>query len=91
MPDSLEETTERVAIYYADKAMTNDNFADLRKKNTALWKEIFEEDIFVVEGMQAGRHGSYFDGGKFSPAMDEPTWMFHHWVASQVVKNSTGL
>ncbi len=52
---------------------------------TALWKEEFEEDIFVVEGMQKGRHGAKFDGGRFSPVMDSPTHLFHHWVASQYV------
>lgn len=86
VPDSIEETTERVALYYTDPEMAGDDYADLRAKNTALWKEVFEEDIFVVEGMQAGRHGKYFDGGKFSPVMDEPTWVFHHWVASQMVQ-----
>ena len=86
VPDSIEETTERVAIYYTDPEMTGDGYADLRAQNTALWKEVFKEDIFVVEGMQAGRHGKYFDGGKFSPVMDEPTWVFHHWVASQMVQ-----
>jgi len=85
VPEDLEHTTERVALYYADESMTETDYADLREKNTALWKEVFEEDIFVVEGMQAGRHGRYFDGGKFSPVMDEPTWVFHHWVASQMM------
>jgi len=85
VPDTMEFTTERIAIYYADEAMTGDDFADLRAKNSALWKEVFKEDIFVVEGMQSGRHGRYFDGGKFSPVMDEPTWIFHHWVASQML------
>ena len=36
--------------------------------------------------MQKGRQGIFFDGGKFSPAMDGPTHNFHHWVASQVEK-----
>lgn len=84
VPNSVEGTTERVAIYYSDEAMTGPDFADLRSKNTALWKEVFEEDIFVVEGMQSGRHGKGFDGGKFSPVMDEPTWAFHQWVARQM-------
>lgn len=86
VPESIDETTERVAIYYASEEMTGDDFAEMRAKNTALWKEVFAEDIFVVEGMQSGRHGRYFDGGKFSPVMDEPTWVFHHWVASQMVQ-----
>ena len=85
VPESLEETTERISLYYSSEVMAGDEFAELRKKNSALWKEVFEEDIFVVEGMQAGRHGRYFDGGRFSPVMDEPTWLFHHWVASRML------
>jgi phenylpropionate dioxygenase-like ring-hydroxylating dioxygenase large terminal subunit len=56
----------------------------MRAENTHLWKTVFEEDIFVVEGMQRGRHAVTFDGGRFSPAMDGPTHCFHDWVASQV-------
>ena len=91
VPNGLETTTERVAIYYANKSMLGDDYAQLREKNRILWKNIFIEDIGVVEGMQAGRHGRYFDGGKFSPTMDEPTWVFHHWVASQLAANSVAV
>ncbi len=85
VPDTIEQTTERVAIFYASDEMLGDEFADMRKMNTVLWKGIFEEDIFVVEGMQSGRHAQTFDGGKFSPVMDEPTWVFHHWIATQLL------
>ncbi|MEO0547999.1 MAG: aromatic ring-hydroxylating dioxygenase subunit alpha [Pseudomonadota bacterium] len=88
VPEGTEKTVERVALYYASEDMLDASYAELRAKNTAQWKSIFEEDIFVVEGMQAGRQGGYFDGGKFSPAMDEPTWTFHHWVATQMIKNA---
>ncbi|HID67402.1 MAG TPA: aromatic ring-hydroxylating dioxygenase subunit alpha, partial [Roseibacterium sp.] len=44
----------------------------------------FEEDIFVVEGMQRGRSAQGFDGGRFSPAMDGPTHLFHRWVAARI-------
>ncbi len=77
-----ETTLEHIEIYYADRPEKLDN--GLIAKNAALWKGVFEEDIFVVEGMQKGRLGPMFDGGKFSPAMDGPTHTFHHWVASQV-------
>ena len=90
VPDDIENTTERLAMYYSSPQMAGDDYAQLRKDHTAQWKEVFEEDIFVVEGMQAGRHGQYFDGGKFSPVMDEPTWIFHHWVASQMMKAQAG-
>ncbi len=78
-----ERTVEHVAIYYADPAMCSDDWADMRASNSELWKGVFVEDVFVVEGMQKGRHGPLFDGGKFAPAMDSPTHVFHHWVASQ--------
>ena len=76
-----QTTTEHIEIYYANESMTGDDYADLRVANAALWKEIFIEDIGVVEGMQKGRSGDLFDGGKFSPAMEAPTHTFHDWVA----------
>jgi phenylpropionate dioxygenase-like ring-hydroxylating dioxygenase large terminal subunit len=82
-PHGTERTVEHINIYYADTATD----ADLRARNTAQWKEVFEEDIFVVEGMQRGRHAVGFDGGRFSPAMDGPTHMFHAWVAAQLSRH----
>ncbi|MED5532412.1 MAG: aromatic ring-hydroxylating dioxygenase subunit alpha [Pseudomonadota bacterium] len=82
-PQGTEKTSEKVDIYYA----TGNTNKDLRRKNTAQWKKVFEEDIFVVEGMQRGRHATSFDGGKFSPVMDGPTHCFHHWAAHNIMKN----
>lgn len=82
-PQSAENTVEHVHLYYARP----DTDTELRARNTAQWKEIFEEDIFVVEGMQRGRHAGGFDGGRFSPAMDGPTHMFHDWVAAQITRH----
>jgi phenylpropionate dioxygenase-like ring-hydroxylating dioxygenase large terminal subunit len=79
-PQGPERTVEHVHLYYA--AAGTD--AELRARNTAQWKEVFEEDIFVVEGMQRGRHAAGFDGGRFSAVMDGPTHMFHDWVASRL-------
>jgi choline monooxygenase len=80
VPEGPERTIEHVHLYYSDPK-TN---SELRARNTEQWKEVFEEDIFVVEGMQRGRHAVGFDGGRFSPAMDGPTHMFHRWVANQL-------
>jgi choline monooxygenase len=80
VPEGPEKTTENVHLYYAE-AETD---PELRARNTDQWKHVFEEDIFVVEGMQRGRHGVQFDGGRFSPAMDGPTHLFHDWIASRL-------
>lgn len=81
MPQGQNKTQERINIYYASK----DTNSDLRQRNAQQWKDIFIEDIFVVEGMQQGRQAPDFDGGRFSPAMDGPTHMFHDWVAARMM------
>ncbi|MEW9918660.1 aromatic ring-hydroxylating dioxygenase subunit alpha [Marimonas sp. MJW-29] len=83
VPQGPEQTVEHVHIYYASP----DTSPDLRAKNTEQWKGVFAEDVFVVEGMQKGRHAVHFDGGRFSPAMDGPTHLFHDWVAAQVQRS----
>ena len=83
-PQGAERTVEHVAIFYNAPEVMGFDWDVMREQNTRMWKAVFEEDIFVVEGMQRGRHASLFDGGKFSPVMDSPTHCFHHWVATQL-------
>ena len=85
-PISHDRTVEHVAIYYAERSMTEARFAAMRAKNAQMWKSIFVEDVAVVEGMQKGRSAPGFDGGKFSPVMDGPTHRFHAWVAEQLTR-----
>ncbi|WP_299030816.1 aromatic ring-hydroxylating dioxygenase subunit alpha [uncultured Sulfitobacter sp.] len=87
VPQGPERTVEHIHLYYPD----DQTDAGLRARNTAQWKEVFEEDIFVVEGMQRGRHAAGFDGGRFSPAMDGPTHLFHDWVAAQLERHRAPL
>ncbi|MEC3862094.1 aromatic ring-hydroxylating dioxygenase subunit alpha [Mesobacterium sp. TK19101] len=83
-PKACDQTVEHIELYYAKSEKDTPELDGLRASNAQLWKTVFEEDVFVVEGMQKGRHGELFDGGRFSPAMDGPTHNFHHWVASQI-------
>ena len=80
LPEGLDRTVEHVHLFYT----TPDTDQALRDRNAAQWKEVFVEDVFVVEGMQRGRLAPGFDGGRFSPAMDGPTHVFHDWIAAQV-------
>ena len=81
IPEEPDRTVEQIHLYYARP----DTDCRLRLRNTQMWKTVFEEDIFVVEGMQRGRHAAGFDGGRFSPAMDAPTHCFHDWVAGRMM------
>lgn len=88
-PKDYGNTVEHIEIYYANAEEDTPEHDGLRALNAQLWKTVFEEDVFVVEGMQKGRHGEFFDGGRFSPVMDGPTHNFHHWVATQIENGRT--
>jgi len=85
-PISSEKSIEHISIYYAKKPDEIPQLKNLIDTNAHFWKEVFLEDVGVVEGMQRGRKGLMFDGGKFSPVMDSATHCFHQWVA-QLIKN----
>ena len=84
MPQGPEQTLERGALFYANEDIDSPEWQDMLVENTRIWQGVFNEDLGVVEGMQKGRHGPMFDGGKFSPVMDSPTHVFHKWVARQM-------
>ena len=86
-PLAPNKIREHIELYYSDLAMLADDYRETRQENAKLWKNVFEEDIFVVEGMQKGRYAKGFDGGRFSPIMDEPTHVFHDWYARKILNS----
>ena len=84
LPEGQGRTRERIRLTYADPAVSAPEWDEMRRTNAMMWKDVFREDIFVVEGMQAGRRARGFDGGRFSPAMDGPVHLFHAWVAERM-------
>ena len=73
-------------IYYVGQdAAEGDNYKSLRKQNFKLWHDVQSEDISIIEGMQEGRNSPVYNGGNFSPVMDNPTHHFHKWVASSLI------
>lgn len=85
-PIGHDRTVEHVEIYLTDPEGLSDEMADLRRTLRDMWHEIFIEDIVVVEGMQCGRASPAFEGGVFSPVMDEATHAFHTWIAERLAK-----
>ena len=83
-PIATNKTVEHVSLYYAKKPEEMPELKPLIDSNALFWKTVFSEDIGVVEGMQRGRKGIMFDGGKFSPTMDSATHCFHHWIANHI-------
>ena len=85
-PVDYKFTKEHMEIYYVgEKAANSKKFKKLRKQNYKLWKDIQTEDVGIIEGMQEGRSSPSYNGGNFSPVMDNPTHHFHKWVATNIV------
>lgn len=82
-PVAPDRMIEHLEIYYAAPEIAGPDWAAMRAAHVEMWRQVFLEDVFVVEGMQKGRAAPGFDGGKFSPVMDAPTHCFHDWVARQ--------
>lgn len=87
LPKGPESVLERTSLFYA-KDIDKPEWQAMLSENARIWRDVFSEDIGVVEGMQKGRHGPLFDGGKFSPVMDGPTHIFHKWVATKMQHNA---
>ena len=88
-PEAKDRTIESFQFYYIGEG-ASERFANKRAISLAAWHEVFAEDIGVVEGMQKGRASPAFQGGVFSPVMDEPTHSFHRWVARRMLEDNGG-
>ena len=72
--------------YVGDESASSEDLKEMREKNFKFWQEVMNEDVNAIEGMQEGRKSPAYNGGKFSPIMDTPTFMFHKWVANNLSK-----
>ena len=85
-PLATNKTKEHMHIYYVGEESANGvELKELRKENARFWKDVMLEDIKAIEGMQEGRGSPIYNGGNFSPVMDQPTHQFHKWVANNLI------
>ena len=86
-PISYNFTKEHMEIYYVgEEAALSDKYTSLREQNYNQWHSIQSEDIMIIEGLQAGRSSPVYNGGNFSPVLDNPTLHFNKWVATSLVE-----
>ena len=85
-PINHELTLEHMEIYYVgEEAANSKKFKSLREQNHKQWEDIQKEDVDIIQGMQIGRNSPVYNGGNFSPVMDNPTHHFHKWVVNNIV------
>ena len=86
-PLTMNKTKEHMQMYYVGNESANDEYwKELRKENSRFWKDVMFEDINAIEGMQEGRSSPVYNGGNFSPIMDQPTHQFHKWVSNSLME-----
>jgi len=86
-PISVNKTKEHLEMYYIGKESANGKkLESMRKENAKFWRDVMSEDIRAIEGMQEGRNSPVYNGGNFSPVMDNPTHQFHKWVANNLTE-----
>jgi choline monooxygenase len=84
-PLAPDLTREDVRIFYVADGADAESHRGCRAAIHEAWRGVFTEDVFAVEGMQAGRASPGYDGGVFAPGMDQATHHFHRWVATKLL------
>ena len=67
------------------KPSDSDKYKNIREENFFQWKNIMKEDLDIIEGMQEGRYSPAYNGGNFSPVLDNPTHHFAKWVVNTLI------
>ena len=80
-PLGPDRTLEHFDIYYVGDEPLGPDYDGVRQEIAANWREVFAEDVGVVEEMQLGRASPAFEGGVFTPVHETPTHCFHRWMA----------
>jgi len=66
-PDRCRET---IALYFIGDGATHERYAEARNLVIQNWQDLNNEDVGIIQRMQAGRASDGFDGGVLSPYWD---------------------
>ena len=80
-PISAEVTHQRWRFFFVGKESGNAEFARARDAIVERVDSYTQEDIAILEKLQAGRHSRAYDGGRFSPYHETTTHHFQKLIA----------
>lgn len=69
-PLAANRCQETIALYFIGDGAHGEQYADAREHVIKNWHELNQEDVGIIERMQAGRSSDGFDGGVLSPYWD---------------------
>ncbi len=88
-PCSPGRCRETIALYFVGEGADSERYAEARRLVIQNWRELNEEDIGIIERMQAGRSSDGFDGGVLSPFWD-PVQQHFARLLLESIKGSVG-
>ena len=69
-PLAADKCRETIALYFVGEGAFSSQYREARDHVTQNWHDLNNEDIGIIERMQAGRASEGFDGGVLSPYWD---------------------
>lgn len=69
-PEGPKNCRETIALYFVGDGASSEEYTAARAHVVKNWNDLNQEDIGIIERMQAGRSSDGFDGGVLSPYWD---------------------
>ena len=83
-PEAPDVTREAIHVYLIGDAAKSDKHATARQEVFDMWESLNQEDLRILERLQAGRTSPSYAGGLFSPAWERVTLEISRLVARGV-------
>ena len=81
IPESVERTHQRWRFFFVGEKSARPEFEAARNSVVERVDAYTQEDIDILEKLQAGRHSSAYDGGRFSPYHETTVHQFQKQIA----------
>ena len=90
-PSGPDRCKESIGLYFVGDGANSDQYANARNVVINNWHDLNNEDIGILERMQAGRLSDGFDGGVLSPYWDPVQQHFARLIVESVASVSSEL
>ena len=87
-PQGPDKCLETIALYFVGDGADSEKYVEGRNTVIQNWIDLNNEDLGVIERMQAGRSSEGFDGGVLSPYWDPALQHFARLVYNTMVDNT---
>ena len=88
-PQGFDRCHETIALYFIGEGADSEEFAEGRNSVIQNWLELNNEDLGIIERMQAGRSSEGFDGGVLSPYWDPASQHFAKLIYDSMTNGKT--